>query len=54
MGQDFWDWTWDDLVTDELSATIDFVFKQTGQKVHYVGHSLVILISTVTLNLTFL
>lgn len=38
--KEFWDWTWDDLVTDELSATIDFVFKQTGQKVHYVGHSL--------------
>ncbi|MCH88328.1 triacylglycerol lipase 2-like, partial [Trifolium medium] len=31
---------WDDLVTHELSATIDFVFKQTGQKLHYVGHSL--------------
>ncbi|XP_074345805.1 triacylglycerol lipase 2-like isoform X2 [Apium graveolens] len=38
--KEFWDWTWDDLVTDELSATIDFVFKQTGQKLHYVGHSL--------------
>ncbi|KAL8109113.1 triacylglycerol lipase 2-like [Apium graveolens] len=38
--KEFWDWTWDDLVTHELSATIDFVFKNTGRKIHYVGHSL--------------
>ncbi|XP_028051269.1 triacylglycerol lipase 2 isoform X1 [Camellia sinensis] len=37
---EFWNWTWDDLVARELPAVIDFVFKQTGQKIHYVGHSL--------------
>ncbi|KAK1388236.1 hypothetical protein POM88_016414 [Heracleum sosnowskyi] len=42
---DFWDWTWDALVAHDLPATIDFVFEQTGQKVHYVGHSLGTLIA---------
>lgn len=37
---EFWDWTWDDLVTHDLPAVVDFVFRQTGQKIHYVGHSL--------------
>ncbi|XAR58270.1 Triacylglycerol lipase [Bertholletia excelsa] len=36
---EFWDWTWDDLVAYELPAVINFVFKQTGQKIDYVGHS---------------
>lgn len=51
MGQEFWDWTWDDLVTHELSAIIDFVFKNTGRKIHYVGHSLVRLLLTVATDL---
>ncbi|CAK9143318.1 unnamed protein product, partial [Ilex paraguariensis] len=42
---DFWNWTWDDLVTHDLPAVLDFVFKQTGQKTHYVGHSLGTLIA---------
>ncbi|KAL8132524.1 hypothetical protein AgCh_008132 [Apium graveolens] len=37
---DFWDWTWDELVAHDLPASIDFVFKLTGQKIHYVGHSM--------------
>ncbi|XP_074376438.1 triacylglycerol lipase 2-like isoform X2 [Apium graveolens] len=37
---DYWDWTWDALVAHDLPATIDFVYEQTGQKLHYVGHSL--------------
>ncbi|CAA2966006.1 triacylglycerol lipase 2-like [Olea europaea subsp. europaea] len=37
---EFWDWTWDDLVFHDLPAIIEFVFKQTGQKIHYVGHSM--------------
>ncbi|KAK1359387.1 Lipase [Heracleum sosnowskyi] len=40
VDKEFWEWTWDDLATNEVSATTDFVFNQTGQKVHYVGHSL--------------
>ena len=45
LGQEFWNWTWDDLVTHDLSSVIDFVFKQTGKKMDYVGHSMVCLIS---------
>ncbi|XP_072992570.1 triacylglycerol lipase 2 [Typha latifolia] len=36
----YWDWSWDELVTNDLPATVDFVYSQTGQKLHYVGHSL--------------
>ncbi|XP_052194992.1 triacylglycerol lipase 2 [Diospyros lotus] len=42
---DFWNWTWDDLVASDLPAVLDFVFKRTGQKIHYVGHSLGTLIA---------
>ncbi|CAL5325607.1 unnamed protein product [Camellia sinensis] len=37
---EFWNWTWDDLVTHDLPVVIDLVFKQTGQKIDYVGHSM--------------
>lgn len=37
---EYWNWTWDDLVEHDLPAVIDFVFKQTGQKINYVGHSM--------------
>ncbi|KAL6011318.1 hypothetical protein ACLOJK_001764 [Asimina triloba] len=42
---EFWDWSWDDLVDYELPALIDEVSSQTGQKVHYVGHSMGTLIA---------
>ncbi|PSS33754.1 Triacylglycerol lipase [Actinidia chinensis var. chinensis] len=42
---EFWNWTWDDLVTHDLSSVIDFVFKQTGKKMDYVGHSMGTLIA---------
>jgi len=42
---EFWNWTWDDLVMHDLPSVIDFVFKQTGQKMNYVGHSLGTLIA---------
>ncbi|XP_059643171.1 triacylglycerol lipase 2 [Cornus florida] len=42
---DFWNWTWDDMVTHDLPTVIDFVFKQTGNKIHYVGHSMGTLIA---------
>ncbi|KAJ4972828.1 hypothetical protein NE237_006002 [Protea cynaroides] len=41
----FWNWSWDELVDYELPATFDLVFNQTGQKLHYVGHSLGTLIA---------
>ncbi|XP_057481778.1 triacylglycerol lipase 2-like isoform X2 [Actinidia eriantha] len=37
---EYWNWTWDELVTHDLPAVIGFVSSQTGQKIHYVGHSL--------------
>ncbi|KAK4417887.1 Triacylglycerol lipase 2 [Sesamum alatum] len=46
----FWDWTWDELATHDLQSVIDFVFKQTGQKTHYVGHSMGTLIAMVSLS----
>ncbi|KAJ4778943.1 Lipase [Rhynchospora pubera] len=36
----YWDWSWDELVSIDLPAIVDFVYKQSGQKLHYVGHSL--------------
>ncbi|KAL4588951.1 hypothetical protein LXL04_001851 [Taraxacum kok-saghyz] len=36
----FWDWTWDELAAYDLPATFQYVYRQTGQKIHYVGHSL--------------
>ncbi|GMI98539.1 Myzus persicae-induced lipase 1 [Hibiscus trionum] len=35
----YWDWSWDELVAYDLPATIQYVYDQTGQKLHYVGHS---------------
>lgn len=42
---EYWSWTWDDLATHDLPAVIDFIFKQTRQKIHYVGHSMGTLIA---------
>ncbi|KAG6410168.1 hypothetical protein SASPL_128219 [Salvia splendens] len=42
---DYWNWTWDELVSHDLPSFIDLIFKQTGQKVHYVGHSMGTLIA---------
>lgn len=39
--QKFWNWSWDELVAFDLPAVFDFVYSKTGQKVNYVGHSLV-------------
>ncbi|XP_054805522.1 triacylglycerol lipase 2-like [Prosopis cineraria] len=36
---DFWNWSWDELVSYDLPAVFDYVFNQTGQKINYVGHS---------------
>ncbi|EXC31335.1 Triacylglycerol lipase 2 [Morus notabilis] len=41
----FWNWSWDELVTFDLPAVFDFVYKETGQKIDYVGHSLGTLIA---------
>lgn len=39
--QAYWDWSWDELVQYDVPATFQYVHDQTGQKIHYVGHSLV-------------
>ncbi|CAK7328291.1 unnamed protein product [Dovyalis caffra] len=42
---DFWNWSWDELVVYDLPAVFGYVYSQTGQKAHYVGHSLGTLIA---------
>jgi len=37
--QAYWDWTWDELAAYDLPATFQYVHDQTGQNLHYVGHS---------------
>ncbi|KAF5814567.1 putative triacylglycerol lipase [Helianthus annuus] len=41
----YWEWSWDELATYDLPASIQFVRNQTGQNLHYVGHSLGTLIA---------
>ncbi|KAJ1397039.1 Alpha/Beta hydrolase fold [Sesbania bispinosa] len=45
---EFWNWTWDDLVTYDLPAVFDYVSNQTGQKINFVGQSLGTLIALVS------
>ncbi|KAL5794189.1 hypothetical protein ACOSP7_002783 [Xanthoceras sorbifolium] len=41
----YWNWSWDELVAYDLPATFQYVHDQTGQQLHYVGHSLGTLIA---------
>ncbi|TXG54845.1 hypothetical protein EZV62_020101 [Acer yangbiense] len=45
MCQEFWNWSWDELVAYDLPAVFDYVYTHTGQKINYVGHSLGTLIA---------
>ncbi|XP_064971684.1 triacylglycerol lipase 2-like [Musa acuminata AAA Group] len=36
----YWAWSWDELASFDLPATVGFVFRKTGRKLHYVGHSM--------------
>ncbi|XP_058220144.1 triacylglycerol lipase 2-like isoform X2 [Rhododendron vialii] len=36
----YWDWSWDELAAYDLPASVQYVHDQTGQNLHYVGHSL--------------
>ncbi|KAF7141234.1 hypothetical protein RHSIM_Rhsim06G0169100 [Rhododendron simsii] len=36
----YWDWSWDELAAYDLPASVQYVHGQTGQNLHYVGHSL--------------
>ncbi|KAF6160235.1 hypothetical protein GIB67_019004 [Kingdonia uniflora] len=35
----FWDWSWDELAQYDLPACVNYVYAQTQQKPHYIGHS---------------
>ncbi|PPR84754.1 hypothetical protein GOBAR_AA35958 [Gossypium barbadense] len=35
----YWNWSWDELVAYDLPATFQYVYNQTGQKLHFIGHS---------------
>ncbi|XP_051152238.1 triacylglycerol lipase 2-like [Andrographis paniculata] len=37
---DYWNWSWDELAIYDLPAFFRYVHDKTGQKLHYVGHSL--------------
>ncbi|WCJ37480.1 Triacylglycerol lipase 2 [Euphorbia peplus] len=38
--QAYWEWSWDELAAYDLPAFFQYVHDHTGQKIHYVGHSL--------------
>ncbi|KAK6134975.1 hypothetical protein DH2020_031259 [Rehmannia glutinosa] len=37
---EYWNWSWDERVAYDLPALFQYVYDQTGEKLHYVGHSL--------------
>ncbi|KAI4305728.1 hypothetical protein L6164_029076 [Bauhinia variegata] len=41
----YWDWSWDQLTAYDLPASVQYVNNNTGQKLHFVGHSLGTLIA---------
>uniref|UniRef100_J3MUN9 AB hydrolase-1 domain-containing protein n=1 Tax=Oryza brachyantha TaxID=4533 RepID=J3MUN9_ORYBR len=36
----YWNWSWDDIVVNDMPAIVDYICSHTGQKPHYVGHSM--------------
>ncbi|XP_020230330.1 triacylglycerol lipase 2 [Cajanus cajan] len=38
--KDYWNWSWDELSSYDLPAFVNYVYSQTGQRMHYTGHSL--------------
>ncbi|XP_022154145.1 triacylglycerol lipase 2 [Momordica charantia] len=48
--KEYWNWSWDQLVAYDLPAVFDHVSQETGQKIHYVGHSLGTLIILASLS----
>src|SRR4051812_14942689 len=39
--RDYWDWSWDDLVVNDMPTLVDYVSSHTRQKPHFLGHSMV-------------
>ncbi|CAN0924678.1 Triacylglycerol lipase 2, partial [Linum grandiflorum] len=47
---EFWNWSWDEIAAYDLPAFTDHIYKVTGQKMHYVGHSMGTLIVLASLS----
>ncbi|TKY66416.1 Triacylglycerol lipase 2 [Spatholobus suberectus] len=44
----YWDWSWDELASYDLPAFVKYVYSNTGQRMHYAGHSLGTLMALAT------
>ncbi|XP_020173308.1 triacylglycerol lipase 2 [Aegilops tauschii subsp. strangulata] len=36
----YWDWSWDDLVVNDMPSLVDYIYSHTEQKPHFLGHSM--------------
>uniref|UniRef100_A0ACD5ZWS7 Uncharacterized protein n=1 Tax=Avena sativa TaxID=4498 RepID=A0ACD5ZWS7_AVESA len=48
--KDYWDWSWDDLVVNDMPTMVDYVCTHTAQKPHFVGHSMGTLVALAALS----
>ncbi|XP_024633589.2 triacylglycerol lipase 2 [Medicago truncatula] len=46
----YWNWSWDELASYDLPASVQYVYNNTGKKIHYTGHSQGTLIAFVALS----
>ncbi|CAK8566955.1 unnamed protein product [Lathyrus sativus] len=46
----YWEWSWDELASYDVPASVEYVFNLTGQKIHYAGHSQGTLVAFVNLS----
>lgn len=46
LQEGYWDFTYSEMATYDLRAFLNFVYLETGQKVHYIGHSQVYITTT--------
>ena len=37
--QEFWDWSWDEMASNDLPSMIELVYKITRTQIYYIGHS---------------
>lgn len=37
--KNFWDFSFDDMIKYDLPAAFEYISRQTGKKIHYIGHS---------------
>ncbi|KAK7339353.1 hypothetical protein VNO77_20014 [Canavalia gladiata] len=42
---DYWNWSWEELANYDLPTFVQYVYNNTGQRIHYTGHSLGTLIA---------